>query len=317
MKKVSRLVLSLLFILILSRTIVAQTNPHELLIPQPTTTMTYLNEIIMADVNNSGARLDLDRVYVLERNGMYFINAQLRNTDWALRIKAENKPGRKPIIFLVKGPGATNPPGRAFDMRGNLWLKNIVVDGYFEYDPSTLGSLQGALITTSAAGFDVVVDSCIFTNSNGNHIRTDSAPRVVKVTNSVFANMGYLGTSNLGAGKGIDLRAGSCDTLLFVNNTFVNAQDRIVRHFGSTANIKYMKFDHNTIINSMSYHGMLSLGKVGKKMEITNNLIYDGFALGNDTDKTRQLEFTDSKEYDARGYGRMTWVIAENNDTTQ
>jgi len=317
MKKVTRLIIPFLFLVLFAKVGYAQTS-HELIVEPPTSTMTYLNDIITADVDASGNRLDADRVYVLKRNSMYFVNTQIRNTSWALRIKAQAGAGRKPIIFVYKNSSTGTTPGRVFDIRGNLELHNVILDGYFEYDATTLGSLQGALITASAAGFDIVADSCIFTNSNGNHIRTDSAPRLVKVTNSLFANMGYLGTSNLGAGKAVDLRAGSCDSLILVNNTFVNAQDRIVRHYSSTANIKYMKFSHNTIVNSMSYHGTLSLGKVGKKIEITNNLFYDSFASGNDTDKTRQTEFADSKEYDTRNsLPRMTWIITENNDTTQ
>lgn len=312
MKKITGLFFCLILVVLFSKTSFAQS--HDLIVEPPTTTMTYLNDIFTADVT---ANNDPLRVYVLRRNSMYFINAQYRNTI-PLNIRAENAPGRKPIIFLVKGPSSANLPGRAFDVRGNLYLKNIMLDGYFEYDAGLLGNLQGALITTSAAGFDVVADSCIILNTNGNHIRTDSAPRIVKVTNTIFGNMGYLGTSNFGAGKALDLRAGSCDSLIMVNNTFVNAQDRIIRHYSSTANIKYMKFDHNTIVNSMSYHGTLSLGKVGKKVEITNNMFYDSFSAGSDTDRTRQLEFADSKEYDVRnGLPRMSWVITEPNDTTQ
>jgi len=314
MKKIFGLAFILVLLLSFVKPVFAQT--HDLVINPPTTSMTYLNNDIMADSNSNGTRKDPDRVYVLKRNGIYYVNAQMRNVGWTMRVRAENGPGRKPILFVIKNVTSGSTPGRIFDMRGNLWIKNIILDGYFEYDASTLGNLQGVLISTSAAGFDVVADSCIFTNINGNHIRTDSYARVVKVSNTLFANMGDLGTSNLGAGKGIDLRAGSCDSLVLVNNTFVNSLDRIVRHYGSTANIKYMKFDHNTIINSMSYHGTLSLGKVGKNMEITNNMFYDSFAAGNDTDKTRQVEFADSKEFDIYGKARMSWVIAEPNDTT-
>jgi hypothetical protein len=271
----------------------------------------------MADTNSNGTRKDADRVYVLRRGGIYYVNSQIRNTGWTMRMKAEDGTGRKPVLFVIKNVTSGSTPGRIFDLRGNLWIKNLILDGIFEYDATTIGNMQGVLISTSATGFDIVADGCIFTNDSGNHIRTDSYARVVKVTNTIFANMGYLGTSNLGAGKGIDFRAGSCDSVILCNNTFVNGLDRVIRHYGSTANIKYLKFDHNTIVNMGSYHGTLSLGKVGKKVEITNNMFYDSFAFGNDTDKVRQVEFSDNKEYDSRGLARMTWVCAERNDTTQ
>jgi hypothetical protein len=128
--------------------------------------------------------------------------------------------------------------------------------------------------------------------------------------------MGYLGRSNLGAGKGIDVRAGSVDSLIVMNNTFVNWQDRIIRHFASTANINYLRFEHNTCVNGMSYHGFLSLGRVGARGIIRDNLLIDAFALGQDTDAVRQAEYTDSGELDQFGFPRMTWVIANPSDST-
>lgn len=315
MKKVIGLIFAL-FTVFLINDVVAQ-GAHDLIIEPPTAPGVYINNDILGDTLAGNVRKDPDRVYVLRRGGQYYVNTQIRNTGWVLRVKAEDGSGRKPVLFVIRNTTTGTTPGRIFDVRGNLSIKNIILDGYVEADITTIGNMQGALITVSASGFDVVADSCIFTNSSGNHIRTDSAPRVVKVTNSIFANMGYLGTSNFGAGKALDLRAGSCDTLLLVNNTFVNSQDRIIRHYNSSANIKYMKFDHNTIVNSMSYHGNLVLGKVGKKMEITNNLFYDAFAAGNDTDYVRQVEFSNCLEYDSRGLARMTWVNTEPNDSTQ
>jgi hypothetical protein len=198
-------------------------------------------------------------------------------------------------------------------------LKNVILAGYNEQFPGYLTGLQGGLIATAAQGVNIVVDSCILKSTNGNHIRTDQAPRVVKVTNCIFADMGYLGRSNLGAGKGIDLRAGSCDSLIVMNNTFANWQDRIIRHFASTLNINYIRFEHNTLVNGMSYHGLLSLGRVGNRAIIRDNLLVDAFALGHDSDRVRQAEFTDSGEKEAYGpdsLPRMTWVIANPSDVT-
>jgi hypothetical protein len=51
-------------------------------------------------------------------------------------------------------------------------------------------------------------------------------------------------------------------------------------------------------------------------MMIRDNLLVDAFALGRDTDAVRQAEFSDSGELDQYGFARMTWVIANPNDTT-
>lgn len=271
-----------------------------------------------------------NRVYVLQRGAPYLDNAVYRvNAGQTLRMRANDSAGvARPVIFLYPtGSGANpqNPPGNLFDLRGDLELRNLVITGYFEIIDTNLNNLQGGLINvpTAGAGASMLIDGCILTNSNGNHIRTDGAVRNVIIRNSIFANMGYLGRSNLGAGKGIDLRDVSADSVIFENNTFVNWQDRVIRHFNitnplaGTGPLRYLRFDHNTLVNGMSYHGLLSLGSMGPKAIITNNLLIDPFALGNDSDATRQTEFVNNLERDAFGGARMAWIFTTPNDTTQ
>jgi hypothetical protein len=282
-------------------------------------TSIYLNETIIGDTLANGARRDPDAVYVLQRGKIYLANALMRNTGWTIRIKANDSVGTtdKPIVFLYPNPTTQLPPGQLIDMRGDAVISNLLISGYFELLPENVSGLQGGLIQTSAAGLNLTIDSCILLNTNGNHVRTNSAPRNVLITNCVFGNMGYLGRSNLGAGKAIDLRAGSVDTMLVLNCTFVNWQDRIIRHFSSTANIGFLRFEHNTMVNGMSYHGLLSLGRMGYRGIIRDNLFVDGFALGQDSDAVRQAEFTDSDEKDAFDGPRMTWIFSVPNDSTQ
>ena len=284
----------------------------------PYTGTNYMNDFINGDTTGTGARRDSTCIYVLSRGGLYLVNAVIRNIGWTLRIIANDTTGNisKPIVYLYPNPQTQLPPGQFIDMRGNCSVKNIIISGYFEGIPGNLNALQGALFNTTAVGLNLTLDSCMLTNTNGNHIRTDQAPKTVRITNCVFANMGYLGRSNLGAGKAIDVRGGSVDSLIMMNNTFVNWQDRIIRHFSSTANIQYLRFEHNTCVNGMSYHGFLSLGRMGKKGIIRDNLLLDVFAAGQDTDGTRQAEFTDSGEKDAFGLPRMTWVFSVPNDST-
>lgn len=292
-------------------------SQHNVRVP-PWTGTNWLNDIIMSDTVGNGARRDSLAVYVLTRGANYAANAIIRNTGWTLRITANDTTGSvaRPRVYLYENATTLNPPGQFVDMRGDAIIKNIIMCGYFEPLPAGLTKLQGALFNMTAAGKSLTLDSCILTNTNGNHIRTDSAPKNLKITNCIFANMGYLGRSNLGAGKGIDVRAGSVDSFIIVNNTFVNWQDRVIRHFGSTANIQYLRFEHNTCVNGMSYHGFLSLGRVGRRAIIKDNFLLDAFAAGQDTDAVRQAEFTDSGEKDAFGFPRMTWIFSAPNDST-
>jgi hypothetical protein len=108
----------------------------------------------------------------------------------------------------------------------------------------------------------------------------------------------------------------------FVNNTLTNYQDRVIRHYnlsvGGTGNIGYTLFDHNTFLNGMGYHGLLSLGDVGKSVTITNNLFVDAFALGEDSsDIERAKEFGNFGEKYPNGTNRIVWIFTAPNDTTQ
>ena len=286
----------------------------------------YLNAQIAADTVANGKLPN--RTYVLTRGALYLSNAVFTNTgNWALRLKAnDSTTTKKPVIMLYpSGTGTTpwNPPGNLFQLGGNLSMKNLEVTGYYELVDTNRWNMQGALINipATASSLSITIDSCILSNCNGNHIRTDGVPSTIKITNTVFANLGYLGRSNLGAGKAIDLRNVSCDTLIMQNCTFVNWLDRIVRHYPatgatSTGALGYFQFDHNTLVNGTSYHGLLSLGSMGTKSIITNNLFFDPFILGNDTDATRQVEYIPSGELDRFGGARMTWIFSYPNTTT-
>ncbi len=272
---------------------------------------TYLNDQILGDTLANGTRRDSSCTYILQRGGLYYLNRTITTRSWwGLNIVAQDSAGNIPLILMDTQPGTSRPPGTFALLNSNLYLQNLEISGFNELVPANLGGLQGQFFNTGSKRHRIVVDSCIFTNINGQFIRTDQDSNVIILTNSTLANMGFLGTSNFGAGKALDVRAGYTDSLVVVNNTFVNSQDRIIRHFQSTNIINYLLFDHNTVVNGMSYHGLLSLGRMGARGIITNNLLVDAFALGNDTDAVRQAEFTDSRELDAFGFARMSWVIA-------
>lgn len=286
----------------------------DLVIPSSDGT-TFLNEQILAD----GSR-PADRVYVLKRNGTYYMNDDLRNDGFVLRIRAEAGAGLKPVIYLVTNATTGAFPPAHFVCAEDVILKDVVLVGFYEDVATEIGNIPPRLIDTAVPGVDLIIDGCILTNERGEHIRVaqTAAARVVKITNSIFSNMGDLGRSNLGAGRALDLRNTSLDSLVLVNNTFVNFHDRIVRHYQSVASIRYFRFDHNTVVNGLSYHSMVSLGFTGDEAIITNNLFIDNHIAGADTDAVRQAEFGEPGELDPRnGLGRIAWFLAVPNDSTQ
>ncbi len=298
------------------------------LLPFDGTAATYVNAQIRADTVAAGG-LSANRVYEFQRGQTYLHNAIFTVPNRrTLRLRAEAGTGKKPVIYLWEtgtGGTPTRPPGNFVVLNGgNIEVKNICVAGFFEAEPARVAGVQGGLINTTGAGSTIVLDGVIFSNTNGNHVRTDQSTVKVQVTNSIFANMGALPASNFGAGKGFDLRDGSCDSLILVNNTFVNYQDRVIRHYNitnpsaGTGEIKYGRVDHNTLINGMGYHGLFSLGNVGPRIIITNNLFIDAFALGEDsTDASRAAEWANTGETYKNGNNRITWIFTAKNTTTQ
>lgn len=290
-------------------------NPHELIIePGPGV---FINEVVAGDTLPNGQRADLERIYVLRRNNPYFVNVAIRNSGFDIRMKAEDGAGFRPVIFMVENAATQTFPGEIYRITGgNLWIKDLILVGFLESDPNEINNIPAGLVRVDASGYDIVIDRCLMTQTRGQHIRTEGACRLIKATNTVWANMGDLGLSNLGAGKAIDLRGTSCDSLVFINNTFINFQDRIVRHRTSTGAIKHFIFDHNTLINGLSFHGTIVMGWVGTEVQITNNLFFDTFVCGNDTDATRQAEFEEHGELDPFGFPAMRWNFSVPNDTT-
>jgi len=292
------------------------------------TPATFVNTQILADTAANHGLLP-NRVYELERGGFYAINAEMRlaGPGETLRIRAAEGTGAKPIIYLWETGTGTNPerpPGNVIRTQGgNLELTNIAVAGYYEFEPENLDNVQGNMFRNDAVGGSFYFDGCIFSNINGQILRVENNAVTVSVKNCIFSNLGALTTSNLGAGKGIDLRASECVEFILENNTFVNYQDRPVRHYNfgnptaGTGLIHSGRIDHNTFVNGMGYHGLLSLGSLGAAMTITNNLFVDAFGLGEDpSDTTRAAEWANTGETYPSGRNRITWIFSSPNDVT-
>lgn len=290
---------------------------------QPSTEI--VAQIIADTTANNG--IPANRIYELTGGGLYICQQQFYvEASQTLRLRSSNN--QKPIIYLYpSGTGSTpgNPPGHFIRLRGgNLEMTGLAISGYFEPVDSNFNNVQGTILRVDAEGSNVNLQDCIFSNINGQILRTEASTKTIRVQDCIFTNLGALSTSNFGAGKGIDLRAVAVDSLILINNTFTNYQDRVVRHYNfsnptaGTGNIKYTLIDHNTMYNGMGFHGLLSLGNVGEKVIITNNLFKDAFASGEDsTDGTRTAEWANTGEKYPNGNNRMTWIFTAPNDTTQ
>jgi hypothetical protein len=309
MRKLRFTIFGLLFLIFPFSNALAQ---HQVVLDDFLTNGKFINDEIAGDTLSNGARRDSAAVYVLKRGGIYEYDVSISNTGYPLVIQSnyDMSQSEKPIIIRAINTTTNTYPGSFATINNNVSLKNLVIIG-MEDDTST-SQVQGGILTTGSSGWNISVDSCILGDISGQILRTGNSTNSVKLTNNIFFNMGNLVTSNFGAGKGIDFRDVACDSVIIQNNTFVNSLDRIIRHLTSTASLNHVIFDHNTIVNSLAYHGLLSLGWVGADVRITNNLFQDPFALGNDTDYTRQVEFITNELDPYTGkLNRMAWIFTD------
>ncbi len=302
----------------------------------------YLNQVMAADTQGVGwkgasgitAWQNHTRVYVLKKNGSYPYSAQFNLlTNRKLVIRAEN--GNYPIPAFggdirpqIYGyPTAGVPPGRFVNLNqlnDTLILKNLSICGIDESQAGTLDKNQGNMIEIQSTGSgSIFIDSCVLKTVSGQIMQIGAGgschANVIQVTNTLIADMGFIGNSNLGGGRGFDMRNSEVDSLIVENCTFINFQDRVIRHYLSNSPIHSFKFNHNTVLNGMSYDGTITLGLIDSlgngSFQIKNNLFVDNFAMGPDTDATRQSEFTDSPDSDPIKGFKMSWVGVRKNTT--
>lgn len=268
----------------------------------------YLNDLISGDTTAAGARNNPNRTYVLKRGGTYLMSGSIRNNAWKVSIKAESGPGKKPVVFAFKNPSTGKYANQQFDVRGDIWLKNIAFVGWSTVD-GEISLMPPSILIVGAVGFNVEIDSCLFVAANGSLVRTSSATKKVIITNTLFAQAGNIFNTDIGNGRPIEFRNVAIDSVVIRNCTFTDGTDRVVRHYASVGPLKHFIFDHNTVVNYLSTHGNLALGKVGEKVTITNNLFVDNFVLGRDsTDDVRLGEFGDPNEKEPNGKNKMTFV---------
>ena len=228
----------------------------------------YLVEQIRADTTENGGILE-GRVYELEGGAIYLNTEQFYlEAEYTLHLRSSND--QKAIIYQYPsgtGDNPQEPPGYLFRSRGgDMIFEGLAITGYYEPgdDPAANSfdyfyNVQGGLLRTDGEGASLWMKDCIFSNIAGQILRTNASTHKIHVENCIFANLGALSTSNFGAGKGLDLRESSCDSLIMVNNTFVNYQDRVVRHYNfgdplaGTGDFTYADINHNTFVNGMGF----------------------------------------------------------------
>jgi hypothetical protein len=300
---------------------------------------TCLDTAIIGDTLGAGrtAWQNHTRVYVLSADSVYYFNSasacSLQVSNICLFMRGEsgktyNIPTTAPNYtyrprVYFQNPNTKIPAAFGFVINGandTVVVKNIAFCGYDEVNsPTNIDITNNAgflYLGTASAGSSIYIDSIVCEGYTVAAILTYANTHNVRIQNSFFADGGDLQKSNLGNGRIYDARNVAVDTVDINNNTILTQNDRTIRHYTSLGPIHNFFFNHNTVANCLSYHGFLSLGSIDSlgTFKIMNNLFYDNFFLGPDTDWTRQGEFSDNADIDPNnGLHKMAWILATKN----
>jgi hypothetical protein len=222
-----------------------------------------LNDAINGDTTATGERVDpFNTVYRLERvEDIYYISAPISNIGYPLTVVAEEGDGPRPYLALKTDQGGTIAE-YCFRPEGDITLRSLHITGMDD-----LGAVSQRIIRASADNIRITLDDC-WLDDTDQAIRLDNEGMKLYISNTVFSNLGD--PANPSAGRGIDERGNSIDTLIIEDCTWYNFTHSILRDDGGY--IKHCKINNSTFVN-VGRRGF-GLGNIAE-LEFTNNILHN------------------------------------------
>jgi hypothetical protein len=230
-----------------------------------------LNKFIDDDMADGG--IPAGRVYKLKRGEYYFLSGTLVVDGYTLRLVGEEAPADTPPAVIAGGLKSDGTGfWQYFKSKNDVEFRNIYFKGS---TPTDL--LTGECIRFIAPETKITVDNCVFDSF---HFVTIHFFKVsdcsASITNSYFRNLNH---KNGGKYNGRGLRffqATHVDTIIMVNNTFVNSNSFFLDVNRFTI-ADYALIDHNTIVNTVKF---VFQWHWQTNAIFTNNLFYNAHSYG-------------------------------------
>ncbi|HEY9165762.1 MAG TPA: T9SS type A sorting domain-containing protein [Candidatus Kryptonia bacterium] len=229
-----------------------------------------LSSAIMGDTTAAGARVDANRVYVLERGMTYFNTIHIASTGYHLMIVGQpaTADSTLPVIQLAPNQSA-NYDDRVIDAYGDMTLKYVWILAWH-----TGGGEIWQPVYEESNNTNIWIDHCVFEWSQGPFICIQGSGTNTHLTNDLFRNS--IDPGQWWAGRVIYHIPGvTVDSLIEVNNTAENVG------FGwlQTQNdsMAYYLCDHNTMVNCAKF---VWLGHNFHEAYFGNNLVVNGHFTG-------------------------------------
>ena len=236
-----------------------------------------LRNAVYSDTVAGGARANLNRVYVLKLNGLYWESDRIENNGYPLRLVGEpytmgdgsNYPAQLQLTDL-RGDG-TAADTRLITGLHDVELRNLYITGRTNAQ-GVQTSYQP--IQIDAKNHMFVFDNNIIEQSNFAVIAFTATGNVIRYTNNKFRNLIGSPSTQQWEGRGISIWADQ-DTVIVENNTFFNLEFTPFQLEGGSA--KYIRFNHNTIVNNGRN---INTGNWFQSAYWTNNLIINAWWQG-------------------------------------
>ncbi len=251
----------------------------------------FLNEVIAADTNADGSRVDSNTTYVLANDGYYPCIGTIVNR-FPLKIEAASMDGIRPRIYPSVGDGLESAP--LFEPRDDI---SVLYCDLTSVDD--LGQLTKNMFRPKADDLTIWVENCLIDQDVAAIWRLDGENLKIFLKDNIVTNL--LGDYN--NGRGIDTRGNPQDTIWMENNTWVNIGSRILRTDQETWN--YIYFNQNTVVNTG--RRILDIGRV-REAVITNNIWQDCGIIGMEATDEFGIIWADSVET-----GEQDILISNNN----
>ncbi len=205
-----------------------------------------LYNAVVGDTNADGSRKDLNRVYLLQKGGVYWNTEHFQNNGYALRFVGQTPDptdlyGNPPVLQMIaRSDGSVD--GHILLGYGDVYMKNIYIIGSDNNGVQTYYQPM----EFEANNARVVFDNCIFERSNFAITAWNGKNNEIYFTNCKWYNLVERPITQQWTGRAISCWTDE-DTIVVENCTMDNVGFTALQVEGGAAN--YVRFDHNTLIN--------------------------------------------------------------------
>ena len=188
-----------------------------------------LDTTISGDTTLTGAPKDTNRVYRLQRGGIYLLNGTINGLKHVtLRIVAAE--GSGPMPMLIPAASTSGSSSRPFEFKTNAFLKGLYISGI-----NNIGNPGGKnMLRMNESGMTLIVDSCFCDYEAQSFVRMNASDQSVFFINSQLRNT--MLPADPANGRFVDTRGNIQDTISFENSTFYVGSDAVIRDGGNVIN---------------------------------------------------------------------------------